>query len=86
MVIMFCARLFQVIEVQLWSKLLTTCNKLDGTIRLVTRLFQYCYNIVCCQLCDNQVTTEVSYTKGEQLDSDFVKLSINMFGNCYNPY
>ena len=25
---------------QVWSKLLTNCNKLDGTIRPVTRLFQ----------------------------------------------
>jgi hypothetical protein len=25
---------------QIWNKLLTTCNKLDGIIRLVTRLFQ----------------------------------------------
>ena len=25
---------------QVWNKLLTTCNKLDGIIRLVTRLFQ----------------------------------------------
>jgi hypothetical protein len=25
---------------QVWNKLLTTCNKLDGMIRLVTRLFQ----------------------------------------------
>ena len=24
---------------QVWNKLLTTCNKLDGIIRLVTRLF-----------------------------------------------
>ena len=25
---------------QVWNRLLTTCNNLDGTIRLVTRLFQ----------------------------------------------
>ena len=25
---------------QVWNKLLTTCNKLDWTIRFVTRLFQ----------------------------------------------
>ena len=25
---------------QVWNKLLTNCNKLDGTIRPVTRLFQ----------------------------------------------
>ena len=30
---------------QIWNKLLTTCNKLDGIIRLVTRLFlQVCYS------------------------------------------
>ena len=31
--------LIHIIE-QVWNKLLATCNKLDGTIRLVTRLFQ----------------------------------------------
>ena len=43
--------------------MLTTCNKLDGTIRLVTRLFQqdgYSYDVtitaLCCEFCDNLVT------------------------------
>ena len=31
-----CCKLLE----QVWNKLLTTRNKLDGTIRLVTRLFQ----------------------------------------------
>ena len=45
------------------NKMLTTCNKLDGTIRLVTRLLQqdwYSHDITmyiatafCCQHCDN---------------------------------
>jgi hypothetical protein len=30
-----CSQLLE----QVWNKLLTTCNKLDGIIRLVTRLF-----------------------------------------------
>ena len=51
---------------QLWNKLLATCNKLDGT----TSLLQGCSNktdtvmiynnivtTLCCQLCDNLVTT-----------------------------
>jgi hypothetical protein len=42
----------------LWNKLLTTCNKLDGIIRLVARLFQQLnpiqswYNNIVTTLCD----------------------------------
>ena len=36
-----CVRtIFSMLLEQILNKLLTTCNKLDGTIRLVTRLFQ----------------------------------------------
>ena len=36
-----CIRLLAPILLeQVWNKLLTNCNKLDGTIRPVTRLFQ----------------------------------------------
>jgi hypothetical protein len=41
---------------QIWNKLLTTCNKLDGIIRLVARLFQqvrYIHDItILLQPCD----------------------------------
>jgi hypothetical protein len=34
-----CSHCLVPVVVTVWNKLLTTCNKLDGTIRLVTRLF-----------------------------------------------
>ena len=36
---------YKTLTIIIWNKLLTTCNKLDDIIRLVTRLFQQgCYN------------------------------------------
>ena len=58
-----CSKLLEKVR----NKLLTTGNKLDGTIRLVTWLFQQdCMiqswysnfvTVLCFQLCDNLVTT-----------------------------
>ena len=60
---------------QLWNKLLTTCNKLDGTTSLLqgcsnkTDTVMICNNIVttlCCQLCDNLVATGLYQSSFEE--------------------
>ena len=65
-------------------KLLTTCDKLNGAIKLVTRLFQQDWNnckknntvkVWCFQLCDNHVTTGLYQSCKDNLVTYLVFLS-----------
>jgi hypothetical protein len=90
-----CSQLLQ----QVWNKLLTTCNKLDDIIRLVTRLFlQVWYNhdiTRMLQVWRHKVVTILLYhmTVSDLLEqrchkSDVTKLAVlqvvnSLFQNCW---
>ena len=66
--------LFQVVGTSLEQAV----NKLDGTIRHVTRLSRYNNTALRCQLCDNLVTTGL-YESGEPCNKSDIQACYKLF-------